>query len=66
MTQTHQHERRTAILAGGFALAGAIVLCALFATQADPQPLWLWSVLAASFFVLQFGAVEVNDRLFVS
>jgi len=65
MTQT-QHERRTAILAGGFAAAGAIVLCALFATQADPRPLWLWSVLAASFFVLQFGAVEVNDRLFVS
>ena len=45
---------------------GAVVLVILFITQADPRPLWLWSVLAASFFVLQFGAVEVNDRLFVS
>jgi len=65
MTPT-PHDRKTALLAGGFALAGAFVLVLLFVTQSDPEPLWLWSVLAASFFVLQFGAVEVNDRLFVS
>jgi hypothetical protein len=59
-------DRRTAVLAGAFASAGVVVLAVLFILQTDPEPLWLWAVFAASFLVLQFGAVEVNDRLFVS
>lgn len=65
MTQT-PHERRTAILAGGFALAGVLVLGLLFVTQDEPDPMWLWVVFAASYVALQFASVEVNDRLFVS
>ena len=65
MTQT-QHERRTAILAGAFATVGAGVLAALFVLQADPHPLGLWAVFAASYAILQLASVEVNDRLYVS
>ncbi|MEX1207029.1 MAG: HD domain-containing phosphohydrolase [Acidimicrobiia bacterium] len=65
MTSTSQ-DRKTAILAGAFAAAGAVVLAVLFVVQSDPQPLGVWFVLAAAFFFLQISAVEVNDRLFVS
>ncbi|HSM01668.1 MAG TPA: HD domain-containing phosphohydrolase [Acidimicrobiia bacterium] len=65
MTQT-PHEHRTAILAGGFAVAGVLVLGLLFITQDDPQPMWLWATFAVSFVALEFSSVEVNDRLFIS
>ena len=65
MTNNPQ-DRRTAILAGAFAGAGAVVLAFLFAVQSDPQPLGLWAVFAAAYAVLQLAAVEVNDRLFIS
>jgi len=59
-------DRRNVILAGALAAAGVVVLVALFALQKEPQPLWLWFVLATAFAVLEFAAVEVNDRLFIS
>jgi len=65
MTST-PHERRTAILAGAFAAAGASLLAVLFLFQTDPRPLWLWAVFAAAFVALGLSSVEVNDRLFVS
>ena len=59
-------DRRNVILAGALSAAGVVVLVALFALQKEPQPLWLWFVLATAFAVLEFAAVEVNDRLFIS
>lgn len=59
-------ERNGTILAATLALLGALTLGTLFVVQADPQPLWLWATLAASYVSLQFWAVEVSDRLFIS
>jgi len=59
-------DRRSLVLAAAFATAGCGVLALLFFLQAEPRPLWLWLVLATVYVVLQFGAVEVNDRLFIS
>ena len=59
-------DRKNLVLAAAFATAGAGVLGALFIVQRAPRPMWLWSLLAAAFFVLEFAAVEVNDRLLIS
>jgi hypothetical protein len=58
--------RRRVVLGVGFAVAGGCALIGLFLVQDVPEPLWLWAILAAFFVALDYSAVEVNDRLFVS
>lgn len=59
-------ERTGSVLAATLAGLGALTLGGLFAVQHDPEPLWLWVTFAGSYLALQFWAVEVSDRLFVS
>ncbi len=54
------------MLGVGFAGAGVCALVGLFLVQAVPEPLWLWALFAVFFVALDYSAVEVNDRLFVS
>ena len=66
MNTTTATDRNNRILAAGFAVVGSAVIALLLVVQDLPEPLWLWLVLATVYVVLQFNAVEVSDRLFIS
>lgn len=59
-------NRSGTILAGAMALLGLAVVVALIALQPFPTPVGTWLLLAAAFVALEFSAVEVSERLFVS
>ena len=58
--------RRRAIVAASYATAGVLTLSALFAFDGRFPSFWRWLLFAAAFVVLEFKAVEVNDRLLQS
>lgn len=57
--------KRQIRIAGIYSLLGVALLVAI-AIEADPPPLVMWLVFAMSFVVLEFNAVEVNDRMLQS
>jgi HD-GYP domain-containing protein (c-di-GMP phosphodiesterase class II) len=59
-------ERAGGRLAGGAAVLGTALLALLVVLQEVPQPWWLWGVLALVFVILEFAAVEIDDRLRIS
>lgn len=57
--------KRQIRIASAYGLGGVLSLVAL-AVLVDAPDLALWSILAAAFIVLEFYAVEVNDRMLQS
>ncbi|MFQ5947406.1 MAG: HD-GYP domain-containing protein [Acidimicrobiia bacterium] len=53
-------------LAAGFFAAGAAALIILLWTESFPAQWWIWALFAVAFVTLEWRAVEINDRLFVS
>jgi hypothetical protein len=66
MNATTRTKRRATRLSAALAAAGIGVLVALGAWQSFPRPWWLFCLLAAAYLLLEFTAVEINDRLLVS
>jgi hypothetical protein len=59
-------SRRRLIVAASYATAGVATLSALFIVDGRFPSSWRWFLFAAVFVVLEYKAVEVNDRLLQS
>ena len=59
-------SRRRVIVASSYAAAGVLTLAALVVFDGRFPSFWRWLLFATVFVVLEFKAVEVNDRLLQS
>lgn len=59
-------KKRQIRIAGSYGLAAAALIAAVVLLSEDRAPLAVWLVFAVVFVVLEFRAVEVNDRMLQS